>query len=327
MVYRPDLVIDSEVLSLVSDISVLVGRIPERETTPFQLRLRHDNSIRTIHSTSAIEGNRFSLKEVTDMIGGKRVIGDPKDILEIKNAKKAYDGMNGYDPFSVDDLLAAHGVLMEGLVDLPGEFRDCNVGVYRGAETVHVAPEYDDVPRLVSELTDWSRDTDLHPLVMSCVFHARFEHIHPFVDGNGRMGRIWQSLILSKWKSVFGHLPTESWTNVNKEEYYSSLDEAHRGNVSVFVKFMLLMIKMAVDEFVDEVTYATGKGRNVKERILDMVSGDPNMTAAKMAEALGVSDRTVKRHLSSMTKAGVIRRTGSDKTGHWEVIRTPLHSP
>jgi len=321
MTYRPEFTIDNEVLVLVSDISTLVGRIPKRGLTPTQVRLRQENNVRTIHSTSAIEGNRLSLEEVTDIIGGKHVVGNPKDILEIKNAKKAYDRMNRYDPFSVNDLLTAHRILMKGLIDLPGEFRDCGVGVFKGPVAVHVAPEHEDVPDLVKELMEWSKETDLHPLVMSCIFHGRFEYIHPFIDGNGRMGRLWHSLMLSKWDTAFEHLPIESWINLNKDEYYRTLSESHKGNTSVFVKFMLLMIKMAVDEFADEMTYVAVKDRNVRELILDMIFDDPKATAAKMAETLGVSDRTVKRHLSSMTKDGMIKREGSDKTGHWVVRR------
>ena len=320
MIYRPEFVIDNEMLTLVSETAELIGRIAEGNETPIQLRLRRDNRVRMIHSTSAIEGNKLSQEEVTDIIDGKRVIGDPKDIREIKNAKKAYDRMDRYDPFSIGSLLAAHGILMKGLIDRPGEFRDCEVGVFKGGSAVHIAPEHDDVPLLMNELMDWCRAADMHPLILSCVLHCRFEYIHPFVDGNGRMGRLWQSLILSKWRPAFSYLPIESWVNMNKKEYYSTLNEAHRGNISVFIKYMLLMIRMAVDEFVDERTYASKKPSDIKGLISGMISKDPKATSAKMAETLGVSSSTVKRHLSAMAAAGTIKRVGSDKTGHWEIV-------
>ena len=320
MIYRPEFVIDNEMLTLVSETAELIGRIAEGNETPIQLRLRRDNKVRTIHSTSAIEGNKLSQEEVTDIIDGKRVIGDPKDIREIKNAKKAYDRMDRYEPFSIGSLLAAHGILMKGLIDRPGEFRDREVGVFKGGSAVHIAPEHDDVPLLMNELMDWCRNADMHPLILSCVFHCRFEHIHPFVDGNGRMGRLWQSLILSRWRPAFSYLPIESWVNMNKKEYYSTLNEAYRGNISVFIKYMLLMIRMAVDEFVDEQTYASKRPRDIKELIFDMISKDSKVTAAKIAETLGVSSSTVKRHLSAMAAAGMIKRVGSDKTGHWEAV-------
>ena len=325
MMYRPDLTIDNDMLVLVSEISVLIDRIPKKIATPLHIRLSRDNHVRTIHSTSAIEGNKLSLEEVTEIIDGKRVIGSPDDIREIKNAKKAYDLMKRFDPLSVKDMLTAHGVLMNGLIDLPGEFRDRDVGVYKGPEAVHIAPHHDDVPLLVNDLMDWYRDADLHPLIATCVFHCRFEYIHPFIDGNGRMGRLWHSLMLSKWDAAFEHLPIESWINLNKKEYYRTLSHAHNeGDVSAFVKYMLLMIRMAVDEFVDEITYAVGKEKNVKEAILDMISGDPKVTAAGMAGVLGINIRTVKRHLSSLTNDGMVIRIGSDKTGHWKILHPPV---
>jgi len=321
MAYRPDLTIDNEMLTLVSEIAVLIDRIPSGTLTPRHLKLRDESRIRSIHSSAAIEGNGLSLNEVTDIINNKRVIGGPKDILEIKNAQKAYDLMNDLEPFSAKDMLVAHGIMMKGLVDLPGEFRDCGVGVYKGGVPVHIAPEHDDVPGLIKGLMEWGKNADTHPLIMSCIFHCRFEYIHPFIDGNGRMGRLWHSLILSKWRPAFAYLPIESWIDLNRKEYYNALREADEGNISVFIRFMLTMIKMAADEFVDEISYISKRDRDIKGSILNTISEDPGATAVMMAEILGVSTRTVKRYLSSMTEEGIIKRTGSDKTGHWKVIR------
>jgi len=319
--YRPDFAIDDYMLTLISEIEALIGLIPVGAVTPIHLKLRRNGRIRSIHSSAAIEGNRLSLEDVTDILGGRRVIGNPKDILEIRNAQKAYGGMDGYDPFSANDLLTAHGLMMAGLVDSPGEFRDCGVGVYKGGVPVHIAPEHEDVPDLMSDLMEWCRDSDLHPLITGCIFHCRFEYIHPFVDGNGRMGRLWHSLILSKWASAFEYLPIESWINLNRREYYHSLGRSDEGDVATFIKFMLNAIHSTVDEFVEEIAHAPKKSHSLKESILEIVSEDPRATAAGMAEMLGVSDRTVKRHLSSMAKAGEIKRVGSDKTGCWEIVR------
>jgi Fic family protein len=211
--------------------------------------------------------------------------------------------------------------MMADLDDSPGEFRGCGVGVYKSGVAVHIAPEHDDVPDLVDDLMDWCKVSDLHPLIMSCIFHGQFEYIHPFVDGNGRMGRLWHSLILSGWRPVFGYLPIESWIDLNKRGYYNSLKEADRGNIAVFVKFMLLMIRMAIDELVDEITYSVRKDPDIGVSMLEIISGDPRVTAVRMAEILDVNVRTVKRYLSSMTKDGMIKRVGSDKTGHWEIIK------
>jgi Fic family protein len=319
MLFRPDIVIDNETMNLVTEIAVLIDRIPKGTPSSGLLELRRNGRIRTIHSTAAIEGNKLSLNNVTDIINGKQVAGDPKDILEIKNAQKAYDRINRYDPFSLKDLLNAHGAMMSGLEEISGEFRDCEVGVFKGPVVIHIPPEYDDVPMLMNDLLEWGKGSDLHPLIMSCAFHSRFEYIHPFVDGNGRMGRLWHSLILSKWNPAFGYLPIESWVNMNKKEYYNSLRGADDGNIAVFIKFMLTMIRMAVDEFVDEITYMPKKKQDVKKLILNAISKDPKATAVFMAETLNVSISTIKRHLSSMSAAGKIKRVGSDKTGHWEI--------
>ena len=319
MVYDPKFVIDNDMLTTVSEIAALIERIPDTKTSK-HIRLRQENRIRSIHSSVAIEGNRLSLDKVADIINGKRVIGDPKDILEVKNAQKAYDLIDEFDQFSVNDLLSAHGIMMNGTVDSPGEFRDCGVGVYKGGEPIHIAPECEDVPYMINDLMDWSKDSDLHPLVKGCIFHCRFEYIHPFVDGNGRMGRLWHTLILSRWRHMFSHLPIESWINLNRREYYDSLKEADKGNISVFIKFMLYMIKMAVDEFADEILYTQKSELNIRKEMLETISGDPGVTAARMAKMLGVSSRTIKRHLSEMVEKGVIRRVGSDKTGHWEIL-------
>jgi len=321
MTYAPDLIIDNEMLILVSEIAVLVDRISERSPTHRQIELRRTGRARSIHSSAAIEGNRLSLEDVTDIMDGKRILRDHREVLEIKNAQRACDRMDGYDPFSAEDLLTAHRLMMDGLVDSPGMFRDCGVGVYKGGVPLHIAPEHEDVPHLVSDLMDWSSSSDLHPLILSCIFHCRFEYIHPFVDGNGRMGRLWHSLILSRWRSAFSHLPIENWIYVNRREYYDSLKESDEGNITVFIKFMLRIIKAAVDEFVDEISYAPKGQKSRKESITEIITQDPGATAEKMAGILGVSTRTVKRHLSSMTEAGIIRRSGSDKTGKWETIR------
>ena len=321
MVYRPEFLIDNEMLTLVSEIAVLVDRIPKGVRSPQHVEIRRAGRVRSIHSSAAIEGNRLSLDEVTDIVNGKRVIGDPRDILEIRNAQRAYDRMEDHDPFSAQDLLAAHGLMMDGLIDSPGNFRDCGVGVYKGAVPVHIAPEHEEVPDLVNDLMAWCKTSDLHPLIAGCIFHCRFEYIHPFTDGNGRMGRLWHSLLLSKWRPVFSHLPVEDWIYANRREYYGALQESDKGNIAVFIRFMLNIIKNAVDELVDELTYS-GKGRtDIKGSITKIITDDPGATAEKMAEMLNVSSRTVRRHLSSMAEAGVIKRVGSDKTGHWELIR------
>jgi len=319
MTYRPEFEIDNEILTLVSDTAVLVDRIPDNNEPPRDLRLRRSNRIKSIQSSLAIEGNTLSVEDVTDIIDGKRVPGNPREIREVKRAFRAYDMMGDLDPYSTKDMLAAHAEMMGGLVDLSGEFRNCEVGVYKGGVPIHIAPHQEDVPALMNDLFDWARSSDIHPLIKGCLFHCRFEYIHPFVDGNGRIGRLWHTLILSKWKHIFAHLPIETWIKLNQKEYYNSLSESDSGNVSVFIKFMLRMTFTAVEEYVDEMSHRPMKAFDIEAAILRMISEDPGITSVKMASALGVSDRTVKRYLSSMVEKGQVRREGSDKTGHWEM--------
>lgn len=320
MSYSPELSIDNEILNLVADISVLVDRIPDNDVPPRDLKLRRANKIRSIQSSLAIEGNTLSLEKVTDIVNGKRVLGNPREIQEVKNALVAYDMMDSLDPYDVDDLLEAHYAMIQLLIDEPGAFRECGVGVFKGKVPVHIAPEPEDVPMMIDDLIMWARDSDMHPLVKGCIFHCRFEYIHPFVDGNGRMGRMWHSLILSKWKYVFSYLPIETWVKLNQADYYNALTEADYGNLVPFVKFMLTMIRTAVDEFVDELTYSQSKSVSDNESsVLKILAEDPGATAAEIAVILNVSDRTVKRYLSSLSDKGLIKRVGSDKTGHWIV--------
>jgi Uncharacterized conserved protein len=319
MDYQPKFTIDNEILTLVSDISVLIGRIHDDDILSRDLKLRRENRIRSIHSSLGIEGNTLSLEKITDIIDGKHVVGSAREILEVKGAMAAYDAIDSLDPYSVDDVLKAHDIMMKALVKRSGKFRDCSVGVFKGPVAVHIAPEAEDVPAMMEDLLNWAKSTDQHPLIKGCVFHCRFEFIHPFVDGNGRMGRLWHSLILSNWNPIFAHLPVETWVRSNQQEYYAALNDSDKGDLTEFIRFMLNMIKMAVDEFVDIIANDQ-KVSEIEGKILKIISKNPEATALFIAEELNVSDRTVKRHLSKLTEKGFVKRTGSDKTGRWEIV-------
>lgn len=254
LMYVPKFDVDAEMKGFVSDIMNLVDRVPEIEFMG-DLDLRRTNRIRSIQSSVAIEGNTLSIRKVTDIIDGKHVIGNMNEIREVKGAINAYDLIDILNPYSSNDLLRAHEAMTQGLVNSPGQFRQCGVGVYKGNVPIHIAPDHEEVPDLVEELMTWMKDSDLHPLLRSCIFHCRFEFIHPFVDGNGRMGRLWNSLILSKWKEFFAYLPIESWIKLNQWKYYKVLEESDGGNLKSFVKFMLETIRAALDELLDDITY------------------------------------------------------------------------
>lgn len=316
MVYTPGFEIDEEIHALVSEIVTSLDRIPDSDMPPRDLRLRRENRIRSIQSSLAIEGNTLSVEKMASIADGKKIEGDRREILEVEGAISAYDMLDTLNPYSVNDLLKAHGRMMGSLVSNAGTFRDCGVGVYKGNVPIHIAPDFEDVPHLMDELMEWMESSDHHPLLKGCIFHCRFEYIHPFVDGNGRMGRLWHTLILSKWKNVFAFLPIETWIRLNQRRYYDVLTIADEGDLVPFVKYMLEMTKYAVDEYVDELAFL--KKPTKEDGILTIISKDPNATARDMAKILGVSERTVKRYLSSLTGKGLIKRVGSDKTGHWE---------
>lgn len=249
--YTPPFNITDEVLSLVSDISLKLGRMEAlAETQLPSPMLRKENRIRTIHSSLAIEHNSLTLKQVTDIVNGKRVLGAPDEIKEVKNAIDAYHLMQTLDAFSQKDLLKAHAAMMHELVHSAGRFRSENVGVFDdNGHCIHMAPPADRVPWLIQDLFEWVSTTQTHSLISSCVFHYEFEFIHPFVDGNGRMGRFWQTLLLSRWKPVFAWLPVEDIVRDNQEGYYAAIAQSdHAGNSTPFITFMLKCLLRVVEE-------------------------------------------------------------------------------
>ena len=248
--YTPPFTITDEILRLVSEISERVGELNvmlgERMPSPM---LRKENQIKTIHSSVAIEHNSLSLQQVTDVINGKHVLGAPNEIQEVKNAVQAYQLMQSLDAFQEKDLLRAHGLMMADLVDNAGRYRKGGVGVFAGEQCIHMAPPADNVPFLIADLFEWISTTDTHPLVSSCVFHYEFEFIHPFMDGNGRMGRYWQTMLLSRWKGIFAWLPVETIVKKHQQDYYDAIAQSDaQGNSTIFINFMLKCILQTINE-------------------------------------------------------------------------------
>ena len=251
---QPPFKITNKIIGLVADIAELVGRLNSAtnrlSTNPM---LRRSNRIRTIHGSLAIEQNTLSLEQVTAILNGKHVLAPPKDIAEVKNAYEIYDRLDELNPYSVDDLLIAHGIMTRGLVEEAGVFRTHPVGVVDGeGRILHFGtlPQY--VPDLVMNLLDWVKNSNLHMLIRSCVFHYEFELIHPFSDGNGRIGRLWHTLLLSQWNSAFAWLPVESIIYSRQREYYNVINASNEvGESTVFIEFMLSAIKAALLEVTD----------------------------------------------------------------------------
>ena len=253
--YQPPYTITSEILTRVAQISEAMGRLNVLTDRAGELRLRRITRIRTVRGSLAIEGGTLSEAQITAILEGRRVIAPPRAVQEARNALAAYDHFESWRPEVEKDLLDAHRMLMAGLIDEAGMYRHGGVGVMAGTQVIHMAPPADRVPQLMSDLCRWLATTDAHPLIAGSVFHYEFEFIHPFIDGNGRLGRLWQSLILTRWNPLFANIPVESLVFEHQHEYYEALQEStNRTDSAPFIAFMLRMILDAVTTTAPQVT-------------------------------------------------------------------------
>jgi Fic family protein len=255
---------------------------------------------------------------------GKKVVAPLKEIQEVKNAIKTYELYPKLNPFSIQDLLLAHGTMMSGLVDEAGMFRKGGVGVFDGDKPIHIAPPADRVRVLMSDLFGWLENADDHLLIRSCVFHYEFEFIHPFADGNGRIGRLWQSLILGRLNPIFEHLPVENMVYSNQQAYYHAINRSSDlGDSGPFIDFMLEEILNALVDHQGKsnADIADEKGLNYQQlRVLGYLRADRHTTAAKIAADLDMSARQIERMLANMKAKGIIRRIGANRNGYWEIV-------
>ena len=307
MSHEPPYRITSDMLSRVAQIAEAVGRA-EAGGLSQDLRLRRINRIRTIQGSLAIEGNILTEEQISTILDGKPVVASPRDVQEARNAIKAYERYERWDPASEADLLNAHQILMTGLVDAPGRYRHGRVAVMGPDGIQHVGPPAARVPSLMAELLAWLRDTDDHPLIASSAFHYEFEFIHPFEDGNGRMGRLWQTLILTGWKSLFAHVPVESLVRARQSEYYQAIRESSsQGESTAFVAFMLDTILAAV-RTPQEAPHVSPQVR----RLLAVLTGE--MSRRDILHALGLRDRKSlrERYLSPALRGGYVEMTRPD---------------
>lgn len=318
--YTPPYQLTDAILALSTEIAAKVKEISIRSTLSTQPHLHRANRIRSVHSSLAIEHNSLTLGQVTALLNGKRVLAPAQEILEVQNAFRAYDLLPSLDPYDPDDLLKVHRVMMEGLVAEAGTFRNQGVGVYAGNRLIHSGTPAQYVPETMQQLFDWLRNTQAHPLINSSVFHYEFEFIHPFADGNGRTGRLWQTLILQKWEPIFAYLPVESMILAHQSDYYTVLNAANtQGSSTVFVEFMLEMILDALKNVYVE-QHGSSAGLSREEQLLALLRQDGHMTIPRMAERLGIGERQVRRLLASLKDQGRLRREGSSKSGRWVVI-------
>jgi Fic family protein len=310
--YQPPYTITPAIVRLIAEIGEAVGRYILMTEYHMNPRLRRENRIRTIQASLAIENNTLSLEQVTAVINNKRVLGHPREIQEVRNAFAAYEEMDNWDTTSLDDLLTAHRVLMAALVDDPGVFRSGGVGIYRGNQLVHMAPPANRVSQLMNDLLNWLHLTKEHPLVTSCVFHYELEFIHPFTDGNGRMGRLWQTLILKNWKPLMAYLPVETVIRDCQQDYYRVLTEADKkGDVTPFIEFMLRVMLEAVQGAVTD--QASDYVTDQVSRLLKEI-GERERSASDLMKATGLSHRPTfrKNYLKPAIEAGWVELTQPD---------------
>ena len=315
--------ITTAILDEIAEIAELVGHVNASQGLSANPMLRRSNRIRTIYSSLAIEQNPLSLEQVTAVLSGKRIIAPPKDIAEVKNAFEIYEMMGSLDPYSVDDLLTAHGVMTRGLVDESGCFRSRPVGVAdKQGNVLHFGTLPDYVPGLVMELLDWVRDSDFHMLIKSCVFHYELELIHPFADGNGRIGRLWHTLLLTQWKPMFAWLPVEFMIHDRQDEYYQAINRSNNeAESTAFIEFMLSAIKEALLEAVQ-----LGNTENMsaeEQRWLQIerfLKKHGTITNADVREMLGVSPATANRILAKNVEAGKIQKVRIGKSWGYSLL-------
>ena len=320
--YKPPFHITEKMTLLIAEISEQIGRISILQEKSISPHLRRENRIRTIHSSLAIEHNSLSLEQVTAIIDGKRILGNPTEIKEVQNAYEAYELMLKLDPLSVKDLLKAHMLMMEGLVKENGKFRSGGVGVFEGTKLIHMAPPAEFVLEHIHNRIEWYKQSEYHPLIKSAIFHYEFEFIHPFFDGNGRIGRMWHSLLLGKWKSLFFWLPIEELIQSRQKEYYETLGIADTQSDSAgFVELMLEIIRDSLDKIevvgnsTDQVgDQVTDQDKSPVERLL-IVLGNKTLSASEIMKLLGLSHRPTFRqnYLTPALEQNLIERTVPDK--------------
>ena len=312
--YTPPYQITDRMLQQVASISEKIGQIhilKDLETKP---HLRRNNQIKSIHSSLKIEANSLSLSQVRDVIDGQLVLGEQREIQEVKNAYAAYKKLEEINPYSVEELKKIHGIMTAGLIEESGRFRRGNEGVFHGEKCIFIAPPPEMVPGLVNSLFSWMETAgeSLHPLILSAVFHYEFVFIHPFSDGNGRMARLWHTAVLAKWKPVFAYIPIESQIEKFQDEYYNAISQCHaNGSSDVFVEFILEQIDAVLDDVLRQIKKSGGESSEYVRRLLEVMEYGIPYTAKWMMEQLGLRSRETfrKNYLNPAMEQGLVKMT------------------
>lgn len=321
----PPFTITSKIVNLIAKISEQVGSLNASllNSSP---QLRKQNRIKTIAGTLAIEGNQLTEEQITAIIEGQRVLGSARELAEVAGAISAYDALPELQPHKINDLLKAHNLMMSGILLDAGKFRNKAVGIHKGNKVHHIAPPAHQVSGLMADLVNWLKKSQDHPLITSSVFHYEFEFIHPFTDGNGRLGRLWQTLILSKWHPLFLALPLESVIKDNQQKYYQALEQADKeGNSVAFIDFMLLTISETLEKNtqknapINAPINASINPTKTPDAVLMLIKNNPKITRKQIADTLQKDLRTIGRSVASLQQMGKLKRIGSNKSGHWQI--------
>jgi Fic family protein len=306
--YEPPFTLTNKIINLVAGIGEAIGRFHFRDKLMPNPRLRRENRIKTIHSSLAIENNTLNIEQITAIINGKRVLGMPSEIQEVKNAFEAYECILEFNPYHIEDLLRAHGLMMNSLVTEAGKFRSGGVGVFNGNKLIHMAPPAEFVREHIENLLEWVEKSDLHMLVKSCVFHYEFEFIHPFQDGNGRMGRMWQTLLLATYNLLFIYLPIETLIKERQQEYYRCLAEADaKADSSVFVEFLLQVIYDTLMDVREE------RLPEKVEKLMSVIDYEPQSAKELMARLGLTRNQTFREgYLKPALERGLIAMTDAE---------------
>ena len=319
MKYTPPFKVTTKIIDLISKISLNIGKLEAIDSTSTLPMLRKVNQIRTITGTLQIEGNTLDEERITALIEGKRVLGKIDEIAEANGAIALYKMLDNLNFKDEKELLKSHKILMSELLKDAGKYRTSDVGVGGKDGVVHVAPPYSQIPKHMNDLFSWLNETDIHPLIVSSVFHYEFEFIHPFIDGNGRMGRFWQSLILYNWNNYFSVIPIESIIRDKQQDYYKVLEDCgSNGESTLFIEFALVSILEAIDKVGSKVGSKVGNLTDNQKVIIEQIKLNNKISASKLADIVGISKRKIEENLSKLKEQGILNRVGGTR-GYWEV--------
>ncbi|MBR3825995.1 MAG: Fic family protein [Lachnospiraceae bacterium] len=316
--YKPPFHITNEILAYVSSISEKIGKISVANNLETKPHLRRNNRIKSIHSSLKIEANSLSLGQVRDVINGKLVLGEQKEIQEVKNAYVAYEKISDINPYSIKKLKEFHGIMTKYIVEESGDFRKGEEGVFNGDVCTFMCPPARFVPGQMEELFSWMKKerNSIHPLILSSVFHYEFVFIHPFSDGNGRMARLWHTTILSQWKPIFEFIPIESQIEKFQDDYYEAIAKCHvEGESTTFIEFMLMQIDKILDEVLVQISESGEQMTEYLKRMLDVMEYDVPYTATTIMGMLGLRSKETfrKNYMNPALELNLVRMTIPDK--------------